>query len=368
MSLQRSHQVPATLQEGSAYFSEEEWTLLQEWQTELYKKVTNEIQQALLSLGPLIASFSWKTKDKARRSPGNQQDPGCGFHGAHSTGSVTASSAVSLGIKVEETRIPKHPPEATGREGVHYPSTAGEEEFVSFIVKEEEGCFLDRPSEERSGSVSRPRGLNAFVHSTEQQHPRSWERTGLRSISDSSPVTNTATVYPNGKAFECDETRSNTTLKSNVSKPHKSPPEQEPSTWTGHEGCSNNSLNVKQNQDAQTRIKVATCSRCGVYYNQSTMDNAQQQNKTGNQRHLCAVCVKSLSTSLNVMKKAHTCSECGKSFKTSQLLVRHWRIHTGEKPYTCGTCGKSFRQTPHLIKHQLLHNREQKSNSLEMNP
>ncbi|XP_069098880.1 zinc finger protein 398-like isoform X3 [Pleurodeles waltl] len=458
--------VPAGLQDGTAYFSEEEWQLLQRWQAELYKKVTNEIHQALLSLGPLIATFSWRTKDKARQSPRDQQDPDAGFSGTRCTGSVTASSAASQGIKAEEARFPKLPQEATGRESVHYPARAAEEEFVSFIIKEEEA--LDRPSEQKSGSSNSPRGLNTLVHTTEQHRTRSWERAGRRPISDRCFTTNTATLHPNGKAREGDQARGDTTLQSSVSKPHRgppeyepcttlqssiskphqgppehelcttlqssvskphqsppehepcttlqssvskphrsppehepcttlqssvskphrsplehepcttlqssvskphqSPPEHEPSTWTGHGRSSNDSLNVKKNQDAQTGMQVGTCIQCGVCYNHSATGNAHQQLKTGNQRNLCTVCMKRLSISLNVMRKAHTCRECGKSFKTSQLLVRHWRIHTGEKPYTCATCGKSFRQTPHLIKHQLLHTREGKSNSYETNP
>ncbi|XP_069463566.1 zinc finger protein 92-like isoform X6 [Ambystoma mexicanum] len=50
----------------STYFSEDEWTLLQEWQKELYKNVMKEIHQALLSLGPLIATTvsSIRAKEK----------------------------------------------------------------------------------------------------------------------------------------------------------------------------------------------------------------------------------------------------------------------------------------------------------------
>ncbi|KAJ1121674.1 hypothetical protein NDU88_000194 [Pleurodeles waltl] len=49
-------QVQVTIQDTFACFSKEEWKLLQEWQKELYRNVMKEIHQALIALGPLIAT------------------------------------------------------------------------------------------------------------------------------------------------------------------------------------------------------------------------------------------------------------------------------------------------------------------------
>ncbi|KAF1597180.1 Zinc finger and SCAN domain-containing protein 2, partial [Eudyptes moseleyi] len=46
------------------------------------------------------------------------------------------------------------------------------------------------------------------------------------------------------------------------------------------------------------------------------------------------------------------CTERGKSFNRSAHLLRHRRIHAGERPYPCPKCGKTFTCNSHLNSHQ----------------
>ncbi|XP_069506536.1 zinc finger protein 777-like isoform X2 [Ambystoma mexicanum] len=56
MSRCYSDKAPVTFRDVAAYFSEEEWKLLRNWQKELYKNAMKAIHQAMISLGYTIAN------------------------------------------------------------------------------------------------------------------------------------------------------------------------------------------------------------------------------------------------------------------------------------------------------------------------
>ncbi|XP_014279480.1 zinc finger protein 595 [Halyomorpha halys] len=56
--------------------------------------------------------------------------------------------------------------------------------------------------------------------------------------------------------------------------------------------------------------------------------------------------------------RPYDCHYCSKTFAIEDALIKHIRMHTGEKPFICDQCGKGFSQSSGLYTHQKVHSTE----------
>lgn len=79
--------------------------------------------------------------------------------------------------------------------------------------------------------------------------------------------------------------------------------------------------------------------------------------------HVCNICQKDFITKWELLKhervhsgeRPYVCNICQKGFSVKAYLVEHERVYSGERPFICNVCEKSFVLKRSLVKPKRLH-------------
>uniref|UniRef100_H0XCC6 Zinc finger protein 560 n=1 Tax=Otolemur garnettii TaxID=30611 RepID=H0XCC6_OTOGA len=105
------------------------------------------------------------------------------------------------------------------------------------------------------------------------------------------------------------------------------------------------------------------CKECGKGFRNPTYLDNHMQTHTGMEPYKCKDCGKVFTVHSDLTKhiqthtgeKPYECKECGKAFRTSSGLIEHMRCHTGERPFKCDQCEKAFVSLSSLFAHLRTH-------------
>ncbi|XP_069509269.1 zinc finger protein 34-like [Ambystoma mexicanum] len=397
--------------EASSYFSEEEWKLLHEWQKALYSNVMKEIHQALISLGPLIATTvcSIRDKEKGELLPLDNQVCEIRHRINHSpTGDNVRNPGVLFKMSSEDLPYldtPQYSEESERRNclqaGVsgfktdnhvskeeepapifidHLGAEIGEStadpnlgyDVVSFSIKDEKETYcIDHEEIKRMESSSGPKGdgsknrrrkIQRSIKCSEKTAPCKAfsEKTMSKPFQSTHQENNSMSqVFPEGYTELSGETRveydSVFTNTVRFSLDHASPNIERTHTFGESESNLKRSQLLKSLPSTQQRQRVKSILKGDHTRRTRTPSRARQ--------YPCMECEKSFFEKSHLIthrrthsgEKPYACTFCYKRFNRKDNLNVHVRIHTGETPYKCRKCEKNFRRKSELVDHQSKH-------------
>ncbi|XP_030053479.1 zinc finger protein 300 isoform X1 [Microcaecilia unicolor] len=383
MSLKTS----VTFKDVAAYFSEEEWAALEEWQKELYRSVMKEIHAALLSLGYRIVNpdaVFW-VKNKLEPNAKWSQDLGeiQSINVSYSN-SATPCPDILMRIKTD-VESPLSDPGNPGKEDVagENPSAShtATDPAISVRIKEEEGsCAQDplysigtdciySPSTVTGGSVFQP---HQFLQSKEEENSGT-DPGALGNGSEYCSTTEDGHREKSPRARQPEDVKERGQLLEVLLKKSSGNGLQYSDTggtfgiWSQRKPLGSRATGFRSpaivHQNSYPREKPHISSECEMSLGEKADLVTHRLIHLGRTPELGSrwwehLVEPSVDQTLSPKTAPYKCSVCGKNFAKAYNLQVHWKIHTGEKPYKCTECEKSFRQNSSLMSHHRIHTGE----------
>ncbi|KAG8260282.1 hypothetical protein J6590_100471, partial [Homalodisca vitripennis] len=98
------------------------------------------------------------------------------------------------------------------------------------------------------------------------------------------------------------------------------------------------------------KARVYRCPSCDKQYSRASV---LRQHMKDHYKVKAALSANSYNRAVRRGRLLHSCTVCSKTFQKPSQLIRHNRIHTGEKPFKCELCSRSFNQKGSLLIHMM---------------
>ncbi|XP_069494337.1 zinc finger protein 282-like isoform X2 [Ambystoma mexicanum] len=391
-----------------ACFSEEEWKLLQEWQKELYGNVMKEIHQALVSLGPLIATTVFSLRAKDQKDLGRIMDP----RGPERRQSNHYSAGEMVPHPDRQVRM---------KRGAHMhlnnPQDTEEEDMDDCLITEPDSVFIAHPGQEFSESKT----ASSPGHEIISFHIKDEKKIYCIDDQDSARAENLNSTtgheiisicIKDEKEVYCIDDQDGADVEG-PRKPTGNENTRREKEHTEYIHCkktaapfkpSSKKAITKKLQISQVGIPLRSQLQSECFWQERAEDSFQCENVLSNsdlfgsyqgrpregmsqkydnyesnpedpmfsnglsetqpyQTYDCPefdehYALQGELSGEHSKQRPYACTDCEKSFIYKANLIKHYVTHTGEKPCTCTFCHKRFNRKDNLKRHMRMHTGE----------